>query len=59
MVIPKQCFLLRLEKVMFCVLNELQRFLISVVLRLASKLLAAKAFSSPSGDWRLEAGGES
>jgi hypothetical protein len=40
-------FLLRLEKVKLCILNELGRFLIWHVLRLA--------FSSPSGDSSVEA----
>jgi hypothetical protein len=44
MVIPKSSFVLRLEKVMSCVLSDFQQFLNPGVLRLA--------FCSPSG--RLE-----
>jgi hypothetical protein len=54
---PECSFVLLLENVMFCVLSCLRRFLNSGVLRLASKLLAAKAFCSPSRIWTLESGG--
>jgi len=43
--VAEKCFLLRLEKVMFCVLKELGRFLNWHLLRLAAA--AARAFSSP------------
>jgi hypothetical protein len=48
MVIPKSSFVLRLEKVMSCVLSDFQQFLNPGVLRLA--------FCSPAGGWRLEVG---
>jgi hypothetical protein len=51
MAIREERFVLRLEKMMFRVLNELRRFLNWHVLRLASKLLAARAFCSPGGGW--------
>src|SRR4029077_8467246 len=52
--ILEEGFVLRLEKVMSCILSELHRILNWHVLRLAAT--SARAFSSPSGCWRVEAG---